>query len=590
MRPKKREYSTNFIPKKKKKIIGTSIKKVSSPKKRYQYEFKYDKYVNNCGFFDMSKHELSLKHYDYIHEDIRKKLYLKNSKCGYCDCVIGKKFTGVILCKKCHLFGCIWHFTKGLICVTCKYPIREKNISDWKQYKNNYHLKTYIQDDAGECVVFGLSEQDYKWFTSIPDRIRAKLDKKVKKSQFGYFKCEYSIETIPIRKETVIKNWKSKEFDNFDHKLISTYEEKIRSKPKENIPIYLSTLETPKTSYMDVHVKKYRNILRKHISLVDGYDDIGLTTCNDAIHESFRIRCIQYGNYIRHCIKRDTFDPYLKKQVKSPRPSFVYHHELALDGYYNYQDDGTVSLYNEDNYNGYNKHKQLGKIQIGMCFQVSDKTSGIRLTKHISGSKGGIDYKKFPELRIFMDEVFHISSNCINIIRNNQNYYSKYFNSVQMNFGHNIRHGTSKSPDWHFDAPTLFTKGTVGGIFTIHIRSYNAFLISSDLNKSFEKTKMKKEPKKYSEQIFTNGIVKVPRSCYFIENFSTNWVNHCILSAAALSCVKNEFNELLDAKLGKISDHFKIKKSEQYLQRTTSQSWVIRSHSNVPKNYNQFTA
>lgn len=575
-----------MIPKKKQRI--SLVKQVFKNLTKLKYEFLYgNEYIIKTSFLEMSKHDLPNDKFEWIHDDYRKKLYLKNSRCAFCYLTLNKKFTGVILCNKCEKFGCLWHFTVGDLCVMCKYPI--KKLVDYSNYQKKYVLKTYIQNEKGECLLFGMSTKTkYCWYTNIPDQVRAKVDTKVKKKEYGFFKVCFDVEQVTLKKQLIIKDYKKSKFKAFGDKLKNIYDKKLLNSTKKYTPIYLSEAETPKTEYVQTTVNKNMYVVRKYIKMVDGLTNMGLTTVNDALHPSMISRCLHYSKYIRHCIKRDTYSPYLKKTACVPNPSFVYHHEISLDGFYHYKKDGTVLLYNAENANGFYKGKQLAKCYLGYVFQVGDKTNGVRQTKHIAGSKGGIDIQKFPSMRVFVDEMFKESSKMINIIRKNQVDYSKYFNSIQMNFGYNISHGTSKSPDWHFDAPTLFSRGAVGGIYTVHLKSYNAFIVSSDMNASFEKQKISRFPDKYAKQVFRTGIVKVPGSCYLIENFSTKWTNHCILSSDTLACFKGEYNSLLKKKLGDCYKHYTIKVSAGYLKRQQTESWVIRAHSKLPKGYNEF--
>lgn len=576
-----------MVPKKSSRQRISTVKQVFKQVPNSKYEFLYGtEYIMKSGFLEMSKHELPRNKFEWIHKDYRKKLYLKNSRCSFCSVTLNKKFTGVILCNQCDRFGCLWHFAKGDLCVMCKYPII--SLTDYSKYNEKYVLKTYIQNKKGACLLFAINEEKYNWYTNIPDQIRAEVDELVHKKEYGFFQVYYDSEKVDLPKQLAIKGHKTKQFKTFGKTLKSIYDNKLLKSKEKYTPIYLSDAETPKTEYIETRVGKSMYIVRKYINMVDGLTNMGLTTVNDALHPSIISRSLQYSSYIKHCLKRDTYSPYLKKKAGEPNPSFVYHHEISLDGFYHYKADGSVLLYNAENTNGFYKAKQLAKCYLGYVFQVGDTSSGIRETKHIAGSKGGIDIQRFPSMRVFVDEMFQASAKMINIIRKNTVDYSKYFNSIQMNFGYNIPHGTSKSPDWHFDAPTLFSRGAVGGIYTVHLKSYNAFIVSSDMNPSFDKQKIKRNPLKYAKQVFRNGIVKVPGSCYLIENFSTKWTNHCIISGDTLAGFKDEYNSLLKEHLEDCYQQYWINSSAGVLRKKGTESWVIRAHSKLPKNYNEF--
>ena len=493
----------------------------------------------------------------------------------------------MIVCKRCKLFGCIWHFGVKLVCALCKYS--NKNISNYKYYKNYYVLKTYVLNKYGETLVLGLYKNNHMWYFNIPDIIRAKLDTILNKNEYGWFEVDTKVDTKIITKQRKIENYGTDIFNNYGKLIKQAYDKKLTKKKEKYTTIYLSDSETPETKYIDEKVNKKMCIISKYIKLFDGNDNIGLSAASNTLHHSLVERALQYSKYIKHCLKRDKFNIYTKKKESYPNRDFVYHHELSLDGFYQYKKNGTVLLYNATNINNSYKSKQLSKCYIGKLFQVRDKTNGIRETRHVCGSKGGIDFYKFPDMRIFLNELFTISSRLINIIRNNNVNYSMYFNSVQINYGRHIKHGTSKSPDWHYDAPTLFSRGAVGGIFTLHLKGYNAFVISSDLNKSFDKSKIQKNPSMYAKQIFKTGIVKVPSSCYFVENFSEEWTNHCVVTSATLACIKKEYNKYLKKHYPVCYNHFKIPLNCEQLVKQETESWVIRAHSNLTSNYNEFS-
>lgn len=200
------------------------------------------------------------------------------------------------------------------------------------------------------------------------------------------------------------------------------------------------------------------------------------------------------------------------------------------------------------------------------------------------GDKLGISPDKFPYLKNFTKEVFKLTSNVMKLMGVNNVESIRDYNSIQVNRGFNIDNGQAFAPKWHYDNELLWSNGIKKGIFTLHLKNYNAFVTNRNAFKYFKINEIKQNPRKAAQTVYRYGFVKTPRSCYYIDDFATTQVTHSIINGRALANFVKEYNDVIYDDLREnyynyrgIYDLFKINATAKDVQNEFTESWVIRN-------------
>lgn len=572
-----------FIPKFKKRGKYNLVKQVKPKSINYRFKWKaneYHKIITNNK--DAIKHILKKELTDLFDLDIKRRLIKTFPKCFLCNKDIKPSFKGVIRCKYCYNYGCIFHFCTGDECIKCFYKYNDKkNIQKYKkQYKNDYITKSYVKDHSEKTILLVYDKYLGKhiWLTNIPDTLRAKF---VKNNQAIINNADLQVETkcykTVKKSETQVKNYENMPRNGLFKKLCALYSKKLETLAEEDADVYLPG-KIDDVEYETKNTAKKVYVLKKKIKMVNAKQNLGLSSAIDCVHPSVIERGKQWTKYFRHCIIRDGLWSYAGEKSYRPNKGWLKNHEQCIEGYYSYQADGKIMVCNLLNEAGKIRYRQSQKLNINWLFNAYDQ-GDLRITTHSHPSKGGIDASRFPHLNVFQSELFQIASRLLNVHKSTNIDYSKDFNGIQVNNTSYHSKASTYSPKWHVDANTLWNYGQVEGILTIHLSGYNYFLTNSCVNDNLKKSFIEKNAKVFAKNIWKWGVMKQPGSSYFVTGLSSRWLQHCVLTGKAVSLCKSEYNKVIEKELGqKYAKIWKVKASKKELSETPTESWVFRSH------------
>ena len=263
-------------------------------------------------------------------------------KCFWCKHEVNhgfvKGFHGFVKCKSCTHWGCLNHFSSkkdANCCNKCTHEYSgrihgfpKKNRGEWIDVisKSNWNYDGLFKyKDSDTCL----------WYKNVDPNLLKKLLQK-----------KHEIDVVNSCKKIKLNQKKVIHYNTTWLKdMCKLYDNKYEKSQQKNLcNIYLDKKTTrviPEVKWADIHQNTI--LCTKKLKLSDGNCDYGIKMIPKAIHPTVRARSYQWTQYIKHCIKRDSYVPYAN-------PGTVTNHVMAFDGFYNFDPQlETVQLYNIEN-------------------------------------------------------------------------------------------------------------------------------------------------------------------------------------------------------------------------------------------------